>query len=114
MTPEALPSQRLNCLLEEAIRRVPPPTENLYLPTRLIDVGSRSQPTLRLVVPKDDPSFLETVDPAAKRYIALSYCWGSREDAEKQLKTTGDTLNEHLEHLQYEKLPRTIADAVEL
>jgi hypothetical protein len=44
--------------------------------------------------------------------LALSYCWGSKEESEKQLKTTADSLSKHSSQIYINEMPQTIADAV--
>ncbi|GLA02038.1 hypothetical protein AnigIFM60653_001332 [Aspergillus niger] len=46
------------------------------------------------------------------KYLALSYCWGSKEDAAKQLKTTKASLCKNLKEITMESLPKTVSDAV--
>ncbi|RDW67716.1 hypothetical protein BP6252_09112 [Coleophoma cylindrospora] len=70
------------------------------LPTRVIDVGSGSQP----------PSLRLRLSSPGQRapYLALSYCWGGPQ----QLTTTTTTLAANLNALPGNQLPRTIEDAV--
>ncbi|KAL6900446.1 HET domain-containing protein [Trichoderma evansii] len=89
--------------------------DSVYLPTRLLDVGSSTEPCLRLVQMKNYPQ----LQPAAanafvKKYAAISYCWGAKEEADKQLKTTRDTLQGHLSEVELHTMPQTVADAVKL
>lgn len=46
------------------------------------------------------------------KYLALSYCWGSEDDAPKQLKTTKASLCENMKEIKMESLPKTVSDAV--
>lgn len=86
-----------------------------YLPTRLLDVGSTTEPCLRLVSMSSYPQLqLAAANAFANRYAAISYCWGTNEDAEKQLKTTRNTLQQHLLEIELQDMLQTIADAVEL
>lgn len=54
------------------------------------------------------------MDYESLRYATISYCWGSPEDAEKQIKTTRDTFNKHLQGIDEKKLPQTIADGIKV
>lgn len=54
------------------------------------------------------------VNAFANRYAAITYSWGTKEDAEKQLKTAMSTLQQHLSGIEPQNMPQTIADAVEL
>ncbi|KAI1377914.1 HET-domain-containing protein [Hypoxylon crocopeplum] len=104
--------KRLNELIHASLQVVPCSTENIYLPTRLIDVGLSPSLSPRLVISKTYQPLVGAGDPASKRYIALSYCWGSKEEADQQLKTTNDTLEDHLKQIDFERMPKTIADAI--
>lgn len=78
----------------------------IFLPERLIDVEASS---LRLVERHG------VVASSAKRpqYSALSYCWGPREDAVSQTKSTRDNVQSHYESLDFDTLSPVIKDAVE-
>lgn len=86
-------------------------TEECYLPTRLIHVGDE-QHEPRLVVSRMHPPFLLKNEGWNSRYIALSYCWGSRTEAEQQLKTTTDSFKSHMQRIPIEALPQTLLDAL--
>ncbi|KAE8309242.1 hypothetical protein BDV41DRAFT_567522 [Aspergillus transmontanensis] len=103
---------RIKEMVESAIFRTDLDTEKFYLPTRLICVGDE-QIGPRLVVSKTHPPFLmEHEEWNSHRYIALSYCWGSRTEAEQQLKTTRDSLRRHMQGIPIEALPQTLLDAL--
>ncbi|KAL7787866.1 HET domain-containing protein [Trichoderma ceciliae] len=102
--------QRSVELVDKSTRKIPASAH--YLPTRLLDVGSSSSPDLRLVVTKQHPPLVGAIDAAMKRYVALSYCWGPKEDAERQLKTTASTIKDHLLQIDITAVPQTIADAI--
>lgn len=74
----------------------------MYLPTRLIDVGTQSEPTLRL---------LETSADTEGRYIALSHPWG---DSQKHppFTTTRQNIKQFKSGIDFYDLPRTLKDAV--
>ncbi len=77
---------------------------NDTLPTRLLDIGSSSEPILRLV----DRDVVES-----GRYIALSHCWGSMIDHHR-FCTFNENLEEFRDHIDYERLPNTFKDAVRI
>lgn len=74
-----------------------------FLPTRLLDVGSQQQQLIRLVLS-------ENLEESVKAtYATLSYCWGATNDT---ARTTKKNLNDRLEGIQVESLPRTLQDAI--
>ncbi|OJJ36166.1 hypothetical protein ASPWEDRAFT_69371 [Aspergillus wentii DTO 134E9] len=80
----------------KGLEKGPRETETTYLPTRLIDVGdSKGNEDPRLVVTKTHPLSQDTQN-GDKRYLALIYCWGPPEEAQHQLTTTRDTLQDRL------------------
>lgn len=110
--------QRLTELIELAfsIPSVNPVVETPRLPTRLIDVGLRDSEDdneePRLVMTADYPPLQK--EPGAQKYIALSYCWGSPDQAKHQLKTSQSTLSDWLHQIPFSLLPRTHQDAITL
>jgi Heterokaryon incompatibility protein (HET) len=72
-------------------------------PTRLLFVGSRDEPSLRLEICK----FKNAVD---EKYFCLSYCWGKKEFP----RLTVDNLTEFTNGLNYHELPATIRDAIQV
>lgn len=107
--------KRLRELITQSLDKGSSEEDNGYLPTRLLDVGSTTEPCLRLVSMRSYPQLQPaTANAFANRYAAISYCWGAKEDAEKQLKTTTSTLQQHLLGIELQDMPQTIADAVEL
>ncbi|KLU85007.1 hypothetical protein MAPG_04041 [Magnaporthiopsis poae ATCC 64411] len=74
------------------------------IPKRLVDV--RSHPP-KLVVRSSEKRHLERWN-----YAALSYCWGPPEDAERQLKTTKDSLAERMRGIPEEEMTPSLRDAV--
>ncbi|KAI0383641.1 HET-domain-containing protein [Hypomontagnella monticulosa] len=102
--------RRMNELINKSLSQDSTTIRNeQYYPTRLLDVGSCTDATLRLVVSKANPELVE-----GERYAALSYCWGPLEEAEKQLKTTSKTIKEHISQVDFARLPQTVADAVHI
>lgn len=78
-----------------------------FLPPRLIHIrGDVSNPDLRLV----ETTSLEMKLGKKVRYCALSYCWGGSH----QHSTTQINLADRFERIQYEELPRTLRDAIQL
>ncbi|KAK2598169.1 hypothetical protein QQS21_005720 [Conoideocrella luteorostrata] len=71
--------------------------DNAVLPTRVIDVGTVSEPLARLVVPNGSRA----------KYATLSHCWG-KEDI---LCTTRDNCADMQAGIAYEQLPATLRDA---
>ncbi|KAI1458601.1 HET-domain-containing protein [Annulohypoxylon moriforme] len=104
--------QRLKELIHRSLYEFPSRMEGTYLPTRLVDVGTKTSECLRLVITEQYQPLIEAKDYESRRYVALSYCWGSGKKVKRQLKTTKDTLNDHLQGIKAERLPKTLADAV--
>ncbi|KAM5350650.1 hypothetical protein ACJ41O_007155 [Fusarium nematophilum] len=69
------------------------------LPTRVLDVGTDNNPSLRLFVA-----------PSGRRgeYAALSYCWGDG----VQVKMTKTTLDDMQQEILLSTLPQTIQDSI--
>ena len=104
--------KRLNALLDQTSKAMKSPKAGTeYLPSRLLDVNSGSDGRVRLATNKD-VKLKRGRQPV--RYMALSYCWGSEQQAEQQLKTTSSSLRRHLNRISISKLPKTVADAVQL
>lgn len=72
------------------------------MPTRLIDVGTTSEPKLRLI---------ETENMACEKYVALSHCWG---DIPENLKfcTYRGNIDEHKRQMGFNRLPKNFQDTV--
>ncbi|PKS05934.1 hypothetical protein jhhlp_007767 [Lomentospora prolificans] len=83
----------------------PPHKTTSYRPTRLIDVrlGLDSDPCLVVSA--------EVVQDSVK-YAALSYCWGSKEEASTQLKTESSNLKSRLKAIPIDIMPHAMTDAV--
>ncbi|GAB1317196.1 hypothetical protein MFIFM68171_07406 [Madurella fahalii] len=83
-----------------------PASPPLFLPTRLVFVGTLSSPSLRLVNTHSDLSPLTR--STTPRYIALSHCWGGNiPDA-----LTARTLPLMRESIAEPTLPRNFRDAI--
>ncbi|KAH7630903.1 heterokaryon incompatibility protein-domain-containing protein [Sordaria sp. MPI-SDFR-AT-0083] len=76
------------------------PQANSSVPTRVIDIGTEHEPTVRLCETKPGDSF---------RYIALSHCWGT----EQHFLTTACNLEEHKRGIPIQTLPRTFQHAIQ-
>ncbi|KAF5875169.1 putative heterokaryon incompatibility protein [Botrytis fragariae] len=73
------------------------------LPTRLIDVGTMNNESVRLITTMD------SMEPSKYSYLILSYCWGRGNDV---AKTTTGNLEDRLRSLDIAYLPKTIQDAI--
>lgn len=105
---------RLHELITQSLDKVSTEEDNGYLPTRLLDVGLATEPCLRLVSMKSYPRLQSAATNLFEnKYAAVSYCWGTK-DAAKQLKTTRNTIQQHLSGIELQDMPQTIADAVKL
>lgn len=85
------------CYLWKTADDLPP------MPTRVIYVGSKAKPDLRLV---------ETAGKQLKaKYVALSYCWGQLADKDKFCTTNG-TRKHNIKSIPFRRLPKSFRDAV--
>ncbi|KAM6534245.1 hypothetical protein FALCPG4_007177 [Fusarium falciforme] len=83
-----------------------------FLPTRLLDLGpDPSSDSVRLIITSESlaPSGPETKPP---RYAALSYCWGSENDAKSQLCTTSDSIEIRKTGIPKDAMSAVLWDAV--
>jgi hypothetical protein len=86
-----------------AISHQPIAEDELHkLPTRVIDLG--------LATSDVDPHLIETSGGAEGDWVALSHFWGKKEN--HPLKTTRQTLAQHLKSIPMSSLPKTFQDAV--
>ncbi|RGP62943.1 heterokaryon incompatibility protein het [Fusarium sporotrichioides] len=83
-----------------------------YLPTRLLDLEAACASGIRLLITENDPQ-ISKLDSHQKRYAALSYCWGS-DSASTQLTTKKQTIDERLASIPMEKVPKTVADSIQV
>ncbi|CAI6342027.1 unnamed protein product [Periconia digitata] len=100
--------QEMRRILSECTKSCHPWTSSPTLPTRLIDVGRDSCTVPRLILSSD------LFDPKDTKYAALSYCWGSAEDAETQLTTMKATLQDRCRSIPYELMTPAIRDVIEI
>ncbi|KAK0651027.1 heterokaryon incompatibility protein-domain-containing protein [Cercophora newfieldiana] len=75
-----------------------------FLPTRLLDLGANATAEARLVSTSDFGR------PA--KYAALSYSWGTKEEAASQLKTTTANLRQHQKRILSASMTRVMKDAI--
>jgi hypothetical protein len=94
------------CLLErKRCARRTGNQEDMFLPTRLINVGTASEPGLNLVLSAELPRSRRS------QHITLSSCWGS---GGHSALTTALNLGERYLHIDMECLPKTFQDAIEI
>ncbi|KAL8383356.1 hypothetical protein RB595_006891 [Gaeumannomyces hyphopodioides] len=79
-----------------------------FLPERLIAVEA---PNPRLVITGDFPLF-SPKSGNSPRYAALSYCWGKKEKADQQLKTTKATISRRRDRITEDEMTEVLRDAV--
>ena len=77
--------------------------DQLYRPSRLIEVRSPGEENVCLVETKRFNSFTE-------EYMALSHCWGL--SMPESAKTTSASLNSHLQAIKLSDLPKTFVDFI--
>ena len=82
-----------------------------FLPTRLIDLGHKEDPSPRLVLSRD---IAGTISSREVRYAALSYCWGSPVEAAAQFKTTHGVLAKRLTSIDINTTTAVIRDAAQV
>lgn len=83
--------------------------EKTFLPTRLIDVGGVDRHPRLIVTSEMQPEGRKDGTP---KYMALSYCWGSEDEASKLLKTTQSTIASRIQKIEFDTMPQTFKDAV--
>lgn len=79
------------------------PSSDTVLPTRVLEVGAKGDPTVRLY---------ERAKDERSRYITLSHRWGADELYRKPLSTTKKNISDHLREIRFEDLPPLFQDAV--
>lgn len=93
---------------EESCDHIPPPPG--YVPTRLIEVGVEGVREPRLVLGKSLRENIPSLD--TPKYATLSYCWGSKEDAAQQLKTTASNIDSYYTRIPEDELTPVIRDTI--
>ncbi|CAJ0554628.1 Ff.00g131410.m01.CDS01 [Fusarium sp. VM40] len=83
-----------------------------FLPTRLIDVGTQHGDDARLVITADLPKSQDDGVSHSVKYATLSYCWGPKEDAKQQVKTTRDNLSLHLNRMPLSEMSPVVEDTI--
>ncbi|KAI0171471.1 heterokaryon incompatibility protein-domain-containing protein [Pestalotiopsis sp. NC0098] len=76
-----------------------------YLPLRLLDLTPDGNYDCRLIT--TDMGDL----PPDTQYLALSYCWGNQQDADKQFKTEATSINDRKRGFMDDSVPLCIRDA---
>lgn len=87
-------------------------SEVYFMPTRVIDVGGAENQEPRLVLTADLSSTDGHLDTTARRYLALSHCWGLTMPS--TAITTLSTLAERLQEIQTAGLSRTYTEFIEI
>lgn len=78
-----------------------------FKPSRLLDLNEwSSSHTVRLISP------FEMSQLDSLQYAALTYCWGSRQEALHQSKTTVDTIEAHYQSIPAGSLSAVVKDAI--
>ncbi|GAW15934.1 hypothetical protein ANO14919_053560 [Xylariales sp. No.14919] len=77
----------------------------MFVPKRLIDLGTRQDSA---------PTLVSLGERGCIRYATLSYCWGPPEDAAKQLKTTIATLEQHVREIPTKNMPAVVSDTFQV
>ena len=95
-------------LLDHCTSTCHPDTPSSFMPTRLLDVGHEVSALPRLVLSSKIRQTRQT------KYAALSYCWGSDEDAQSQFKTEKASLTHRCAGLPKELMTPTTNDAIAL
>ncbi|ORY70464.1 uncharacterized protein BCR38DRAFT_504044 [Pseudomassariella vexata] len=78
------------------------PTSALKISTRVIDVGTKDDPRLRLIEPADN---------LRDKFIALSHCWG-KVTKDLRICTEEGNIKQFRNNINLSRLPRTFQDAV--
>jgi len=82
-------------------------TTSELLPARLIDLGGGDQEgTIRLIETRDT----QMQHPGL--YATLSYCWGTRTQATRQITTTSATLSQRLDSIHFDEMTPVMQDMV--
>ncbi|KAI0404105.1 HET-domain-containing protein [Xylaria palmicola] len=79
--------------------RCSPPAGSSFVPTRLIKIWTHEG---RRLIQLRESGGVEV------RYVALSYCWGGRQD----MQTTKQTIDRYQTEINFNDMPRSIQDAI--
>lgn len=96
--------------LKKCVTKCHPMGDEVYIPTRLIDVGCKHE----------EPRLLQRADlldlvnnhSSKLRYAAMSYCWGSKEESLQQLETNSSNLRDRLRSIAFESLSAVVKDGI--
>jgi hypothetical protein len=80
-------------------------TNGRFLPARLIDVGDEGS-SIHLIQTSERPT------EQSNHYAALSYCWGTKEEAACQLRTMSYNLQQHLLDIPVDNMTLVMKDMV--
>ena len=83
-----------------------------FMPTRVVDVGSAENQEPRLVLTADPKLTDHHLNTTARRYLALSHCWGLT--MPPTATTTSSTITERLQAIPVAGLSRTFADFISI
>lgn len=135
MDPSRLPYVDIDWMkrnINRCIKHTHKPAYDGYLPERLLDVsgecpvlvlrdGSEAN-KIRPVLPEKSPTSprswrallggARSIDDPVPEYCALSYCWGSPEQARTQLTTTSESLSNRLAGISEDEIPPVLKDAI--
>jgi hypothetical protein len=90
--------------LENCGVRFCPVATSAILPTRLIDLRTDENKSIRLLHTSD------TQLQPPTRYAALSCCWGTKEQAARQLTTTSTSLRQRLDNIMFDDMTAVMQD----
>ncbi|RSL53690.1 hypothetical protein CEP51_014852 [Fusarium floridanum] len=83
-----------------------------FLPTRLIDVGSKAGDEVRLIITADLLAEQKKDEGHRIKYATLSYCWGPKEDAAEQVKTTIGNYSKHTRGMSLDSMSPVVRDTI--
>lgn len=81
--------------------------KSVFIPNRVLDVGPGDNLD-RVLLIDDTASLFRNLPRLTRRYVALSYCWGTS----VPLKTTTASLARHREGIQISSMPQVFREAV--
>ncbi|RSM09548.1 hypothetical protein CDV31_007654 [Fusarium ambrosium] len=83
-----------------------------FLPTRLIDVGSKAGDGVQLIITADLLAEQKKDKDHRIKYATLSYCWGPKEDAAEQVKTTIGNYSKHTRGMSLDSMSPVVRDTI--
>lgn len=84
-------------------------TTNSYLPARLLDIGTTTNPTSKIILTEQ---FQNRASRLVPQYAALSYCWGPKIEADQNLQTRNLSLPLFLTAINHTLFPAVIKDTI--